>query len=193
MRVISGNCRGRKLATFQGNNIRPTSDRVKEAVFNIIGADIKHATVLDLFAGTGSLGIEALSRGADQAVFLDISCDVIKQNIKCCRLEDRAVIFPCDIIRQGIPKKFHTHHFHYIFMDPPYGKNIIEHLFLNDRFFKQVGDDTIIIAEQFYKENLKIQDTGLDILRQKKYSKTKISFITARDRENGLESASRQK
>lgn len=192
MRVISGTCRGRKLTTFKGNSIRPTSDRVKEAVFNIIGADIKHARVLDLFAGTGSLGIEALSRGADQAVFLDLFCDVIKQNINRCRLEDRAVIHPCDIIRQGIPKKFYTHHFHYIFMDPPYGKNIIEQLFLNDRFFKQPGHDTMIITEQFYKETLKIHDTGLDILRQKKYSKTKISFITARDRENGFEFMSRQ-
>lgn len=192
MRVISGNCKGRKLATFQGNSIRPTSDRVKEAVFNIIGADIRHATVLDLFAGTGSLGIEALSRGAEQAVFLDLSCDLIKQNINRCRLEDRAVMLPWDIIRQGIPKKFYNHHFHFIFMDPPYGKNFIEHLFQNDPFFKQVKHDTMIIAEQFYKETLKIQDTGLDIFRQKKYSKTKISFITARDRENGFKFTSRQ-
>ncbi len=103
MRVISGNCRGRKLVKISGVKIRPTSDRVKEALFNIIGTQIKNATVLDLFAGTGALGIEALSREAKHATFLDLSCDVIHKNLELCGLENNSLVLDCDIINKGIP------------------------------------------------------------------------------------------
>ena len=177
MRIISGNCKGRKLTQIHGNNIRPTSDRVKEAVFNIIGNKIKNAKVLDLFAGTGALGIEALSRQAEHATFIDLSCDIIHKNLKLCNLEDRALILNCDIIKFGIPENLYEQHFDYIFIDPPYGKKFIEHIFQKDLFFNGLKEKTIIITEQSYKESLDIKNTKLDIYRQKKYSKTIISFI----------------
>ncbi len=177
MRVISGTCKGRKLTTISGYKIRPTSDRVKEAVFNILGPEIKRKTVLDLFAGTGSLGIEALSRGAGHATFLDLSCDIVNANLALCRLKKNAVVIERDIITQNIPENLHGLPFDLIFMDPPYGKNIIEHLLKKDPFFIQLKRECIIITEHSFKETLDIQNTGLDIYRQKKYSKTVISFI----------------
>ncbi|MEN8211032.1 MAG: 16S rRNA (guanine(966)-N(2))-methyltransferase RsmD [Thermodesulfobacteriota bacterium] len=179
MRIISGNCKGRKLAKMHGSKIRPTSDRVREAVFNILGPRIKKAKVLDLFAGTGALGIEALSRGAAHATFIDLSCDIIHENLQLCGLTNKALVICCDIIRDNIPKNLNETPFDYIFMDPPYGNKFLEHIFHNDPFFNLLEKNCIIIAEQYYKEDLDLKETGLDIYRQKKYSKTIISFITA--------------
>ncbi|MCP4672329.1 MAG: 16S rRNA (guanine(966)-N(2))-methyltransferase RsmD, partial [Desulfobacula sp.] len=138
MRVISGNCKGRKLVKIHGSTIRPTADRVKEAVFNILGPQIKKASVLDLFAGTGALGIEALSRGAKHATFIDCSCDTIQKNLKLCSLDNKARVLCCDIIKQGIPEDLHDKDFDFIFMDPPYENKLIEHLFKKDLFFKNL-------------------------------------------------------
>ncbi len=181
MRVISGDCKGRKLVKLHGSKIRPTADRVKEAVFNIIGSQIKKTRVLDLFAGTGALGIEALSRGARHATFMDLSCDTINRNLKLCNLDSKAQVFCCDIIKHGIPNNIYDQAFDFIFLDPPYGNKLIEHLFKKDQFFKNQKKNSTIITEQFYKEKLDIQDSGLDIYRQKKYSKTIISFLTITD------------
>ncbi len=177
MRVISGNCRGRKLVKISGMKIRPTSDRVKEALFNILGTQIKNAKVLDLFAGTGALGIEALSREAKHATFMDLSCDIIHKNLQLCGLEDKSLVLDCDIIKEGIPKILYDQSFDFIFIDPPYGNKFIEHIFQNDAFFNHLEKNSIIITEQSHKENLNITGKGLDIYRQKKYSKTIISFI----------------
>jgi 16S rRNA (guanine966-N2)-methyltransferase len=179
LRVISGNCKGRKLVKIHGSKIRPTSDRVKEALFNILGDKIENAKVLDLFAGTGALGIEALSRGAKHATFMDLSCNIINENLKLCGFEKKALVLDYDIIKMNIPKNLYKKPFDLIFIDPPYGKNIIEHIFQYDLFFSHLQKNTIIITEQFYKENLVINNRYLDIYRQKKYSKTVISFITA--------------
>ena len=177
MRIISGNCKGRKLVKMQGSKIRPTSDRVREALFNILGPQIKKAKVLDLFAGTGALGIEALSRGAKHATFIDLSCDIIHENLQLCGFTNKALVICCDIIRDNIPKDLHETPFDFIFIDPPYGKKFLENIFQNDPFFNLLKKNCIIITEQSHKENLNITGTGLDIYRQKKYSKTIISFI----------------
>jgi len=182
MRIISGDYKGRKLVKVHGSIIRPTSDRVREALFNILGSQIKKAKVLDLFAGTGALGIEALSRGADHATFVDLSCDVIHENLKLCGLDNKALVYCSDIIKENFPKDLYKNPFDFIFIDPPYGKKILEHIFQKNSFFNLLKKNCIIIAEQFYEENLDIKETGLDIYRQKKYSKTVISFLTATDR-----------
>ena len=96
MRVITGKARGRKLVTLEGDDVRPTTDRVKESLFNIIQFDIEGASVLDLFAGSGQLGIEALSRGAKHCTFVDSSnrsIEVVKQNLKTVGFEKRASVF----------------------------------------------------------------------------------------------------
>jgi 16S rRNA (guanine966-N2)-methyltransferase len=177
MRLISGNCKGRKLVKIQGRQIRPTSDRVREAVFNILGQKVKKARVLDLFAGTGALGIEALSRGADHAIFIDLACDTIYQNLNLCRLEKKARVISCDIIKQAFPKALAGQRFDLVFIDPPYGKGYIEHTLEKESFIDLLDEGCIIIAEQSCKENLQIEVSTLDIYRQKKYSKTIISFI----------------
>ncbi|NOX33168.1 MAG: 16S rRNA (guanine(966)-N(2))-methyltransferase RsmD [Deltaproteobacteria bacterium] len=177
MRIISGSCKGRKLAGIQGNRIRPTSDRTKEAIFNILGQKVKNARVLDLFAGTGALGIEALSRGAYHTTFIDSSCGIIHQNLKLCRFEKKAMVICCDIIKTIFPEDLKGQSFDLVFIDPPYGKGYIEHTLQQESFTGYLDKDCIIIAEQSCKENLQMQLPGLDIYRQKKYSKTIISFM----------------
>lgn len=177
MRVIGGNCKGRKLVKISGQQIRPTSDRTREAIFNILGQKIKKARVLDLFAGTGALGIEALSRGARHATFIDLSCDIIHKNINLCRFEETATVISCDIVKEILPKVLNGQQFDLVFIDPPYGKGYIEQTLQKELFTDLLDKNCIIIAEQSCKENLQIRVPALDIYRQKKYSKTIISFI----------------
>ncbi|MEA3417324.1 MAG: RsmD family RNA methyltransferase [Thermodesulfobacteriota bacterium] len=102
MRIIGGNLKAKKLYSARGRVVRPTSDRLRESIFNILSFHIKQAVVLDLFAGTGALGIEALSRGAESAVFVDIhngALSIIKRNIKACELENKSKIIKWDIVK----------------------------------------------------------------------------------------------
>jgi len=177
MRVISGNCRGRKLVEIQGRRIRPTSDRVREAVFNILGQKVRKARVLDLFAGTGALGIEALSRGAIHTTFIDLDCAIIHENLKRCHFEKKAIVICHDIIKDTIPQSLNGQLFDLVFIDPPYEKGYIEKTLQKELFADLLAKDCIIIAEQSSKENLQIELSPLDIYRKKKYSKTIISFI----------------
>lgn len=177
MRVISGICRGRKLVPISGKNIRPTSDRVKEAVFNIIGPRILDAVVLDLFCGTGALGIEALSRGAEKAVFADINTETTLKNIELCRLKNQSTTLQTDVLLENSLVQLKDQLFDYIFIDPPYGKKNIEATLLKPDFLSLLHQDSMIVAEHSIKETLDIQQDALDIFRQKKYSKTMISFI----------------
>ena len=177
MRVISGLCKGRKLVKLQGRQIRPTSDRTREAIFNILGQKVKKAKVLDLFAGTGALGIEALSRGACHATFIDLSCDIIHQNIELCHFEKKARVINYDIVKKCLSEILNEHRFDLVFIDPPYGRGYIEVALQKKSFTDLLNKDCIIIAEQSCKENLQIKISALDIYRQKKYSKTNVNFI----------------
>lgn len=182
MRIISGTCRGRKLVQIQGKDIRPTSDRVREALFNIIGPGVLGMDVLDLFAGTGAFGLEALSRGASSAVFVDTaqsSCDVIEKNISLCRMQDSARLIRHDLITAPLPDRLG--HFDLIFMDPPYNKGYAETLLGKPGFADLLAPGGIIIIEQSFKETLANPLNSLDIYRQKKYSKTFVSFLRESD------------
>ncbi|MDA8133062.1 MAG: 16S rRNA (guanine(966)-N(2))-methyltransferase RsmD [Desulfobacteraceae bacterium] len=178
MRVISGIRKGRKLAKIEGDRIRPTSDRTKEAVFNILGPRIREARVLDLFAGTGALGIEALSRGARHAVFMDLNCDIVRQNLLLCRFEPQSTVLCHDIINDPLPDILKGQAFDLVFMDPPYTAGVIEKTLEKEGFVELLAPGGLIIAEHSGKESLQISLSGLDIFRQKKYSKTMISFIS---------------
>ncbi len=177
MRIISGNRKGRKLAQLSGTRIRPTSDRIREAIFNILGPKIKGKKVLDLFAGTGALGIEALSRGAIHSTFIDIDCDIISQNLDRCGLKKNARIIRCDITRDNFAQTLINQQFDLVFIDPPYEKGYIESILQKVSFIDLLYENCIIITEQSHKENLDFLPSDLDIYRQKKYSKTLISFI----------------
>ncbi|WP_053362057.1 16S rRNA (guanine(966)-N(2))-methyltransferase RsmD [Bacillus sp. FJAT-27251] len=125
MRVVSGNLKGRYLKAVPGNSTRPTTDKVKEAIFNMIGPYFSGGLGLDLFAGSGSLGIESLSRGLDKVIFVDMdrkAVQVINENIRDCGLEDKSEIYRNEASRalKAIIKRELS--FDYIFLDPPYKK-----------------------------------------------------------------------
>ena len=126
MRVITGKARGIQLKTPEGMLTRPTADRVKEALFSIINFDIPGANVLDLFGGTGQLGIEALSRGASSAVFVDAreeSCKLIRENLKRTKLEQNAKVIRSDYLDYlGRCRE----QYDIIFLDPPYAEVFLE-------------------------------------------------------------------
>ena len=125
MRVITGIARGMRLKTLEGNDVRPTAEKIKEAMFSIVQFDLEDAVVLDLFAGSGQLGIEALSRGASKAYFVDsspASIGVVKENLKHTKMEENAVVcnMPNSAFLRTTPAKFDI-----AFLDPPYGKKLI--------------------------------------------------------------------
>ena len=177
MRVISGKARGLKLNAPKDNNVRPTTDRVKESLFNIINSYIIDSEVLDLFAGTGSLGIECLSRNAKSCVFVDInntSLDIVKSNIKKAKVEKESTVLKLDFksaINKLKPKKFDI-----IFMDPPYYENLfIECLeeISKSNILKQEG---IIVVEHDTKELLEDNVGDLIKTKSKKYGNTTLIF-----------------
>lgn len=129
MRVIGGALKRKKLCPFGGLRIRPTSDYLRESIFNILGGCVEGAVVLDLFAGTGSLGIEALSRGAASAVFVDKraqAINVLVRNISACALKDQSTVLKRDIL-QGLSFLGEMDRaFDLVFIDPPYGKGFVK-------------------------------------------------------------------
>jgi len=159
VRIISGSARGRKLLApgqLFGDLIRPTSDRAREAIFNILAAEIAGARVLDLFAGTGALGLEALSRGASLAVFVDGQrsvTELIQRNITLCGFSERATVLQRDLARglsfltaiQPLPE------FDLVFLDPPYGSTFAQRglEYLADGTF--LGAKAIIVLEDAAK------------------------------------------
>jgi 16S rRNA (guanine966-N2)-methyltransferase len=131
MRVISGECKGRPLKAVPGSGTRPTTDKVKEAIFNIIGPYFDSGTGLDLFAGSGGLGIEALSRGMDKVIFVDKdfkAIQTVKSNLELCGYNDKSEVYRNEsnramkaVIKRGLS-------FHCIFLDPPYKKQKLQEL-----------------------------------------------------------------
>ena len=183
MRVISGSARGRKLREPEGQSIRPTTDMVKESIFNIIQFDIEGRRVLDLFAGTGQLGIEALSRGAVAAVFVDETGEAIKlvrDNIKTLSLEDRAVVTRSD----ALSFLEHGGRFDIIFLDPPYETKLIEKALKAIIEFDILNENGIIICET--KEDRQLPEVSAPYLkgREYKYGKIKITLYTRATMEN---------
>ena len=147
MRVITGTARGRKLGQLQGMDTRPTTDQVKESIFNIIQFDIEGRRVLDLFAGTGQLGIEALSRGAAGCTFVDQRRDaaaLVRSNLKLCRLSDRARVV------QGEALSFlasDRERYHLVFLDPPYQTELLENALKKIAEIDRLMENGIIICE----------------------------------------------
>jgi len=180
MRITGGRAKGRLLASLKGWNIRPTSDRVREAIFNLIGQDMAGFHVLDLFAGTGCLGIEALSRGALQALFIDNSVQsikLIKKNLERCGYEPLGFILKRDLTK-GLPWKHPLMRgkFDLIFIDPPYEKEMIPPLLreLSDRDL--FASPSIAVAETFKTETLPSSLGKLNMLDSRIYGETKITI-----------------
>ncbi len=174
MRIVSGTARGKKLCTPEGQDVRPTIDRVKEAVFSSLQFDIEGREVLDLFAGSGQLGLEALSRGAKHSNFVDgaeKSINAVKANIKNCAFEDKSTVNFCDsydyLLRTD--KRFDI-----AFLDPPYGKGLIDKAM--PLLAEKMSDFGIIICE--HNEVDKLEEIYGDFKKQKtkRYGKVFVSY-----------------
>lgn len=127
MRIITGKARGVRLSTLEGDNTRPTSERAKEAIFSMLQFELNGAVVLDLFAGSGQMGLEALSRGAKKAAFCDLSksaAEIVKTNAKKTRLEDQCDIF-CGDYKVFLQRLAGKQTFDMVFLDPPYALSLI--------------------------------------------------------------------
>lgn len=184
LRVISGKVRGLKLNTPKNDDVRPTTDRVKESVFNIINGYVMDSNVLDLFAGTGSLGIECLSRGANKCVFVDASktsIEIVKSNIKKARVEADSEVMNVDC-KSAIDKlKTRSESFDLIFMDPPYYENLFVSTLEKISDTKLLNEDGIIVVEHDTTE--KLPDNVGDLVKQKsrKYGNTTVTFYVVED------------
>ena len=181
MRIISGTSKGRKLVTPKRYSLRPTSDRVKESLFNILGSEIQGKVVLDLFAGTGNLGIEALSRGAKRVIFVEKgrqALRLIKTNIDQFGLADRSEILPRDVNRAiGILKQ-REECFDLILMDPPYEKGLIQRTLIKLDTHPIYHGDSILVIEHNRREPLPRIPEGWNLVRQQKIGDTLLSFLT---------------
>lgn len=183
MRVISGSARGLKLKAPEGMDTRPTTDRIKESLFNIIAPDLYDAVFLDLFGGSGAIGIEALSRGAKKAYIADNSrksIAVINDNLKRARLEDKAVVMQCDFMQALDRIKALGESFDIIFLDPPYNTDMAAMAINKIAQSALLKDDGYIIAEQAANEP-EINADGLKITRIKDYKVTKMTYLSKED------------
>lgn len=174
MRIISGTKRGHKLFEFEGQDIRPTTDRVKESMFNLIQDFVPDASVLDLFGGSGALSFEALSRGAKQAVCVDIdksSIAVIDKNARALGFSN-IQIKNCDAMSYITSAK---EKFSLIFLDPPYNKGIIAPIFAEIIEKDILENDGIIVLESDFSDEHG-EFSGLSILKQRKYGRSYVTI-----------------
>ncbi|MDI6604667.1 MAG: 16S rRNA (guanine(966)-N(2))-methyltransferase RsmD [Thermoanaerobacteraceae bacterium] len=179
MRIVSGIARGRKLKCPPGREVRPTADMVKEALFNIIGQDVIDCIFLDLFAGTGSVGIEALSRGASFCYFVEKvynNIKYIKKNISLSNLTDKGQIIHKDANEALIIFNKAGIKFDIIYIDPPYYKNLYEKPLIYISKSKILKDNGYIIVEHHKADILKDRYDNLERIRIKSYSETCLSF-----------------
>ena len=175
MRVITGTARGRRLREPEGMAIRPTTDSVKEAIFNTIQFDIEGRRVLDLFAGTGQLGIEALSRGAAEAVFVDRDREavkIVKENLKACSLQA--------VVRQedALSALRREEKFDLIFVDPPYDAGLYGPVLETIKSVDKLTDGGIIICEARSTEPLPDLAVPYGKRKEYRYGKVKIAVYT---------------
>jgi 16S rRNA (guanine966-N2)-methyltransferase len=180
LRVIAGEFKGRKLATPQNDSFRPTLDRVKESIFNVLGADIIDRRVLDLFCGSGSLGIEALSRGAKTALFIDNNrknLEFAQKNVGQLQLQNKTSFKLADVL--NLNKNKLSTEFDLIFADPPYdnmhGDRICRLLIEQEL----IARDGIFILERFKKE--KVLQEMLTLIKQLKFGQTEVDFYIRSD------------
>lgn len=180
MRIITGIAKGIKLKAPQGLETRPTTDRVKESVFNILSDIVVDARVLDLFAGTGNLGLESLSRGAKSAVFVDQSSEsigMIKENATHTKLVDHTEIYKNDVLRALDRFVQEQRSFDLLFCDPPYQKGFVQAVL--EKLDKQpiMAHDGIVVMEHSRHEPIADEWEHLQLRRTERYGETLISFL----------------
>lgn len=183
MRVIAGKARRLPLKTIDGMDTRPTTDRIKETLFNILAPELYDASFLDLFSGSGGIGIEALSRGALECVFVEnnskaVAC--IKENLKFTKLEPDGKVLAMDAMT-GLKRMEGRSAFSFIFMDPPYASGLEDELFPYLEDSSLVDEDTLIIVEASLEKDFSfVEANGFYIEREKEYKTNKHVFIKRR-------------
>ena len=181
MRIIGGNLKGKKLFSPPGKRVRPTADRLRESIFNILSDKVSEAVVLDLFSGTGAFGIESLSRGAKHAVFVEKSGEalhVIQRNILASSLEKQAQAVKWDIAKnlnclRRIPFRYDL-----VFMDPPYNRDIIQKGLRNLYHSNCLEREACIVVEHSALEPVRENAVEFAVFDQRKYGKTLVTFLT---------------
>ena len=182
MRVIAGKAKRLQLKTLPGSDTRPTTDRIKETLFNMLQPDIYDVTFLDLFAGSGAIGIEALSRGARKAVFVESNrkaADIIKDNLNTTHLNDQAEVMNTTAI-SAISRLCVSNFdgFDMVFMDPPYDRGLELEVLKLEAFRKILKDNALIIVEASLGTELNADELdGFNIIKEKIYKTNKHIFI----------------
>lgn len=173
MRVITGTARGMVLRTLEGNDVRPTTDKVKEAVFSAFQFEIEGRRILDLFAGSGQLGIEALSRGAESAVFVDAdknAVKIVKENLAKTKLDSHATVVQTDSIAF---LSMTDRAFDLAFLDPPYEKGLLQKAL--SKIEGLISEGGAVICEHPFREELDDSYGSLIKTKEYKYSKTAVT------------------
>ena len=179
MRIIGGSARGRKLKAPRGRALRPTSSRVKEALFNILPHDLSGAKILDLFAGTGNVTIEALSRGAAEAILVDVSAEsgrIIRENLRRLQVVDRTRVWITPVTRAVRLLAARGETFDLVFLDPPYEQRLV------DATLNAIGSGRLVrasgmaVAEHSVREPAGPRYHGLSLTDRRRYGSTMLSF-----------------
>lgn len=179
MRVITGKAKGRRLKSVRGMNTRPTSDRVKEAMFAILGNTVVDAMVLDLFAGTGGLGIEALSRGAKFCIFVDKdrrAISVIRDNLSVTGFDKQAWVLPVDALASYAKIAQRGYAFDLVFADPPYWMDVAEKLLAGLQRFSLLKPGGIVVYEHDAGKELPAAVGNCRMARQQVYGDTQLTI-----------------
>jgi 16S rRNA (guanine966-N2)-methyltransferase len=194
MRIISGNSKGKRLKAPKGQTLRPTSDRVKESIFNILGREIKGKTVLDLFAGTGNLGIEALSRGAARAVFIEKgrqAIRVIEKNLSQCGMWARSEIIQKDVHRAIGVLEQRGDCFDLVFMDPPYERGLVGPTLKKLQSHRIYHEGSVVVIEHDRREPLPDLREPWTLTLQRRIGDTLLSFMSPESVDLSVDAASR--
>jgi len=181
MRVIAGKAKRLKLKTIEGLDTRPTTDRIKETLFNMINIHLADCDFLDLFSGSGAIGIEALSRGARSAVFVEnnrLAINCIKENLHTTKLDDNAVVLGLDVLSALRALEIQNKVFDVIFMDPPYNQLLEKQVLEALQNSSIIYCDTIIIVEASIETDFSyLENTKFRVYKEKKYKTNKHVFI----------------
>ena len=181
MRVITGKARGTQLFSLEGESTRPTSDRAKEGIFNILRDGLNGSNVLDLFGGSGQMAIEALSRGANSAVICDISrdaCRIIRKNAEKTGFSDKITLLECDW--KTALKKCSGRKFDIVFLDPPYAGDLLKMSLFRVFDGDLVADGGIVVCESDREEPF--LNSNAVVMRFARYGRAKITILKKKDR-----------
>jgi len=184
MRIVAGELKGRRIEAMRGHNTRPTSDKIKEAIFNAMGQFFAGGMTLDLFAGSGNLGIEAMSRGMDTAVFIDAdhtAVKTIKHNIKTLGLEKQTEVYRNDAFKALKVMASKNMTFDVVFLDPPYDKKWMTKLLNELLTLNLLNEGALILCEYGVGEEVAYDESKLEEVKQATYGAIGIQIFQRRD------------